>query len=73
VREAGADPASDNGRLWVELFTRIAADAEYREKFSKFSQSRGMFGGQFSSDEKERIRHREWRVDKTLAQHHRRA
>jgi hypothetical protein len=55
--QSGLDPASDNGRLLMDVFTRIAADAEYREKFSKFSQARGMFGGQLSPDDRLRVLH----------------
>ncbi|WP_186114622.1 hypothetical protein [Burkholderia gladioli] len=57
VSQSGLDPASDNGGLLVELFTRIAANAEYREKFSKFSQSRGMFGDKLSPDDRLRVLH----------------
>jgi len=55
VSQSGLDLDSEKGRLLVAMFTRIAADAEYRDKFSKFSQARGMFGGQLSPDDRLRV------------------
>ncbi|WP_322013250.1 hypothetical protein [Paraburkholderia sp. J12] len=57
LSQSGLDPDSDNGRLLVELFTRVATDAEFRNKFIKFSQSRGVFDEQLSPDDRMRMLH----------------
>jgi hypothetical protein len=53
LSQSGVDPESDNGRLVVELFTRIATNAEYRDRFTR----QGMFGGQLSPDDRLRMLH----------------
>ncbi len=55
VGKSGFDPDSDKGRLIVKLLTRVATDEEFRNKFSKFSQTRGIFGGQLSPDDRMRV------------------
>ena len=57
ISQSGLDPDSDNGRSLARFFARIAADAEYRDKFNKFSQSRGLFGRQLSPDDRLRVLH----------------
>lgn len=57
VGQAGFDPDSGKGRLLVKLATRIATDPAFRDKFSKWSQRGGMFGGQFSADDRLRVLH----------------
>ena len=55
VRQSGLDPDSDKGRLLVKLYTRVATDAEFRNNFSKLSQTRALFGGQLSPDDRLRV------------------
>ncbi|WP_460910888.1 hypothetical protein [Paraburkholderia jirisanensis] len=53
LSQAGVDPDSENGRLLVALLTRIAANAEYRDRFTKQS----MFGDHLSPDDRMRVLH----------------
>ena len=55
VGQAGFDPDSDKGQLLVKLVTRIAADPPFRDKLSKWSQTRGIFGGQLSPDDRLKV------------------
>lgn len=64
VGQAGLDPDSEKGQLLVKLVTRIAADPEFRNRLSNWSQTRGMFGGQLSPDDRLRVLH----LLKSLAQ-----
>lgn len=55
VAKSGFDPDSDKGRLMVKLLTRVATDEAFRNKFSQFTQTRGIFGGQLSPDDRLRV------------------
>jgi hypothetical protein len=53
LSQSGVDPDSENGHMLVALFTRLASDAEYRDRFT----GPGMFGGQLSPDDRLRVLH----------------
>ena len=55
VAQSGLDPDSDNGRLLVKFFARIAADATLRSRIAGLSQMQGKFGAQLSPDDRMRV------------------
>lgn len=52
VAQSGLDPDSDNGRLLVKFFARMAADAAFRDKITRLPQMQGRFGAQLSPEDR---------------------